>query len=124
MQIGALGIAGVIYFATTTGLTLATSSFLSAILLVTAPLKRLTSIRREPAAGHRRGREHLRASRQRDRARRHESARRARARRRRFRSMSFSHAGEGTRAARLSLHIPAGRTVARSAAQAAASRRW
>jgi subfamily B ATP-binding cassette protein MsbA len=45
MQIGALGIAVVIYFATTSGLTPGSFvSFLSAMLLVTAPLKRLTTI--------------------------------------------------------------------------------
>ena len=45
MQIGSLGIACVIYFATTSGLTPGDFvSFLSAMLLVTAPLKRLTTI--------------------------------------------------------------------------------
>jgi subfamily B ATP-binding cassette protein MsbA len=45
MQVGAFGIAVVIYFATTSGLTPGDFvSFLSAMLLVTAPLKRLTNI--------------------------------------------------------------------------------
>jgi len=45
MQIGAIGVACVLYFSTTSGLSAGDFvSFLSAVLLVTAPLKRLTGI--------------------------------------------------------------------------------
>jgi subfamily B ATP-binding cassette protein MsbA len=73
MQIGAIGVACVLYFSTTSGLSAGDFvSFLSAVLLVTAPLKRLTGINASLQQGIAPG-EHLRAARQRGGAGRHEA---------------------------------------------------
>jgi subfamily B ATP-binding cassette protein MsbA len=114
MQIGALGIACVIYFATTSGLTPgAFVSFLSAILLVTAPLKRLTSINASLQQGIAAG-ESIFALLDSEVEQGGTKVLTGHARGEvEYRNVSFSYSEEKGRVLRdVSLHIPAGRTVA------------
>jgi subfamily B ATP-binding cassette protein MsbA len=114
MQIGALGIAFVIYFATTSGLTPGDFvSFLSAILLVTAPLKRLTGINASLQQGIAAG-ESIFALLDSEVEQGGAKVLSGRARGDvEYRNVSFSYSQEKGRVLReISLHIPAGRTVA------------